>query len=76
MEGTPEPVSSGRGARFWVTLALIVVAIVFVAVNSQKVKVDFIVAEGQAPLVVALLIAGGLGFVIGLVLPRFRQSRD
>ena len=72
MEGTP-PVSSGRGTRFWVVLTAVVLAIIFVAVNFQKVTVDFVVAQGEAPLVVALLLAGGLGFVIGLALPRFRR---
>jgi uncharacterized integral membrane protein len=73
MEGAPAP--SGRGARFWLTVAAAIVAIVFVAVNFQEVTVDFIVAETKAPLVIALLLAGLLGFIIGLALPRFR-GRD
>jgi uncharacterized integral membrane protein len=64
--------SAGRGARFWLIIVLIAIAILFAAVNFQKVKIDFIVGEAHAPLVVALLIAGGLGFVIGLALPRLR----
>jgi uncharacterized integral membrane protein len=71
MEGAPR--SQGRGARFWLIVALIAVAIVFVAVNFQEVEVDFIVGEANTPLVFALLIAGGLGFVIGLALPRLRR---
>jgi uncharacterized integral membrane protein len=73
MEGTP--VSSGRGAKFWLVLVAVLVGFIFVAVNFQKVTIDFVVAETKAPLVIALLIAGGLGFVIGLALPRFR-GRD
>jgi uncharacterized integral membrane protein len=53
-------------------LVAVVLAIIFVAVNFQKVTIDFVVARGEAPLVVALLISGALGFVIGLVLPRLR----
>jgi uncharacterized integral membrane protein len=75
MEGTP-PASSGRGTRFWVVLVAVLLGIIFIAVNFQKVTVDFVVAEGEAPLVVALLLAGALGFVIGLALPRFRRPRD
>ena len=71
MEGARR--SEGRGARFWLTIVLIAIGFIFVAVNFQKVKVDFIVAEANAPLVVALLISGLLGFVIGLALPRFRS---
>ena len=71
MEGVPKP--EGRGARFWLTMVLIAIAVLFAAVNFQKVKIDFIVGSAEAPLVVALIIAGLLGFLIGLILPRFRD---
>jgi uncharacterized integral membrane protein len=64
--------SGGRSGKFWVILILAVIGLVFAAVNFQKVEIDFIVGSAHAPLVVALLIAGGLGFVIGLALPRLR----
>jgi uncharacterized integral membrane protein len=73
MEGAPA--SSGRGARFWLMVAAIVLGLVFIAVNFQKVTIDFVVAEANAPLVLALVISGLFGFVIGLALPRFR-GRD
>ena len=76
MEGTPTSVSSGRGGKFWLLLVAILIGIIFVAANFQKVTVDFIIAESEAPLVVALLITGALGFVIGLALPRFRRPHD
>ena len=63
----------GRGARFWLTIVLVAIGFVFVAVNFQKVKIDFVIGTAEAPLVVALLIAGVIGFLIGLVLPRFRE---
>jgi len=66
--------SGGRGVRFWLLVALIALGFVFIAVNFQKVTIDFIVAEAQAPLVVALLISGLLGFVIGLIVARIRRS--
>jgi uncharacterized integral membrane protein len=56
-----------------VVLALL--GFVFIVVNFQKVEIDFIIAEARAPLVIALLISGFIGFVVGLALPRFR-SRD
>jgi uncharacterized integral membrane protein len=71
MEGTSR--SEGRGARFWLTVVLIALAAIFVAVNFQKVTIDFVVGESEAPLVIALLISGLLGFLIGLILPRFRD---
>jgi uncharacterized integral membrane protein len=73
MEGTRK---EGRGARFWLTIVLIAIGFVFVAVNFQKVTIDFVVGETKAPLVVALLISGVIGFLIGLVLPRFRDHGD
>ena len=71
MEGAPR--SGGRGARFWVVVVLAALGVIFAAVNFQKVSINFIVGEANAPLVVALLISGGIGFVIGLALPRFRR---
>ena len=71
MEGAPR--SEGRGARFWLIVVLAALGFVFIAVNFQKVKIDFIVGEANAPLVIALLISGLIGFVLGLVLPRFRR---
>jgi uncharacterized integral membrane protein len=71
MEGAPT--SGGRGARFWLIVVLIALGLLFIAVNFQKVTIDFVVGEANAPLVIALLISGALGFVIGLALPRFRR---
>ena len=71
MEGAPRP--EGRGARFWLMVVLIALAVVFIAVNFQKVTIDFVVGDTEAPLVIALLISGVIGFLIGLVLPRFRD---
>ena len=74
MEGVPR--SEGRGARFWIIVVLAGVGILFAAVNFQKVSINFIVGEAHAPLVIALLISGGIGFVIGLALPRFRRPKN
>jgi uncharacterized integral membrane protein len=74
MEGATR--SEGRGARFYLTIVLIAIGVLFIAVNFQKVTIDFVVGETRAPLVVALLIAGVIGFLIGLVLPRFRRHEN
>jgi uncharacterized integral membrane protein len=71
MEGATR--SEGRGARFWFIIVLTAIGVVFIAVNFQKVTIDFVVGETKAPLVVALLISGLIGFLIGLVLPRLRS---
>jgi uncharacterized integral membrane protein len=74
MEGLPR--SEGRGARFWFIVVLAALGVLFAAVNFQKVSINFIVGEAHAPLVVALLISGGIGFVVGLALPRFRRPKN
>jgi uncharacterized integral membrane protein len=71
MEGATR--SEGRGARFWLIVVLIALGVLFCAVNFQKVTIDFVVGSANAPLIVALLISGLIGFLIGLVLPRFRR---
>ena len=74
MEGAPR--SEGRGVRFWLIVVLIAIGVLFCAVNFQKVTIDFVVGEAKAPLIVALLISGGIGFVVGLALPRFRRPKN
>ena len=51
-------------------LALLVL---FVAENFEVVEVRLIVWRTEARLAWALLIAGALGFVLGLLLPRLRR---
>jgi uncharacterized integral membrane protein len=46
---------------------------IFLLQNAQSVQVDFLFSSTKTPLIFALLIAGLLGFVIGLALPRFRR---
>ena len=66
--------SGGRGPRFWLIVVLIGIAILFAAVNFQKVTIDFVVGEVNAPLVIALLLSGLIGFLLGLLTPRFRSK--
>jgi uncharacterized integral membrane protein len=65
-----------RGARFYVTIVAIVVALIFIFQNSQKVDVKFFFSTTNTPLIFALLLAAILGFIIGLALPRFRRHDD
>ena len=66
----------GRGARFYLLVAAVVLGAIFLLQNAQKVQVDFLLSSTETPLIFALLIAGLLGFVIGLALPRFRRHGD
>ena len=76
MNEVPTPTGSGSRWRLYAAIAVVIVTAVFILQNSQKVKVDFIVAETETPLIFALLLAAVLGFVIGLALPRFRRPHE
>ena len=65
-----------RGARFYVTVAAVVLAAIFILQNTQQVKVKFFFSTSTIPLIFALLLAAVLGFIIGLALPRFRRRGD
>jgi uncharacterized integral membrane protein len=61
--------------RNWALGIAVVVAIIFIAQNSQSVKVKFLFVDTTTPLIFALLIATLLGVVIGYVLPLVRRHR-
>lgn len=65
----------GRGWRFYLLLAAGFLLLILIVQNAQKVTVDFLFVETQTPLIVALVIAGGLGALIGWALPHVRRSR-
>jgi uncharacterized integral membrane protein len=56
-------------------IAVGVVLLIFMALNSQKVEVNFIFGSAQMPLIFALLIAAALGALVGWAAPRLRSSR-
>ena len=64
----------GRGWRFYVAIAAVVLLAIFVIQNSQKVEVEFLFTTTDTPLVLALLLAGALGAVIGWAAPRIRRG--
>ena len=72
----PTVAKKGRGARFYITIVVLVLGAIFVLQNTQKVEVKFIFSTTNIPLIFALLLTGVLGFVIGLALPRFRRPKD
>jgi uncharacterized integral membrane protein len=65
-----------RGARFYITIVVVVLAAIFILQNTQKVEVKFFFSTSNLPLIFALLLAAVLGFVIGLALPRFRRPKE
>ena len=65
----------GRGWRFYLLLTAGFLLLILIVQNAQKVTVDFLFVETETPLIVALVIAGGLGALIGWALPHVRRSR-
>jgi len=68
--GPPAPRESKRGAKAIVAALVLVLLIVFVIRNSQRVSVDFIVTQGHFRLIWVIVICSILGGVVGYVLGR------
>jgi len=73
LEGMPK--QEGRGWRFYVICVASLLLAILIVQNAQKVTVDFLFVETETPLIVALVIAGALGALIGWALPHVRRSR-
>lgn len=73
LEGMPR--KQGLGWRAYVLGIAALLLLIFVFQNSQKVTVDFLFVETETPLIFALLVAGGLGALIGWAWPHVRRGR-
>jgi uncharacterized integral membrane protein len=72
-----ERLGGERDTRNWKRWALAIAAILFailVIENTEEVDLDFLFISFTAPLIVALLIAGALGALIGWATPRVRRG--
>jgi uncharacterized integral membrane protein len=67
---------TGAGSRWkvWAAIAAIIAAAIFILQNSQEVSVNFFFWDVRAPLIFALLFAGLLGLLIGVLAPRGRGA--
>ena len=73
IEGLPR--KEGRGWRVYLLAIAALLLLIFFIQNAQKVTVDFLFVETETPLIVALLVAGALGGLIGWAWPHVRRSR-
>jgi len=63
--------------RVWGLGVLVILVIIFIAQNSQSVKVKFLFVDTTAPLIFLLVITVLLGMIIGYVTPIVRsRQRD
>ncbi|MFL5893242.1 MAG: lipopolysaccharide assembly protein LapA domain-containing protein [Solirubrobacterales bacterium] len=61
--------------RAWGLGIVVVLVIIFIAQNSQSVRVKFLFWDASAPLIFALLITTLVGVAIGYVAPIVRRHR-
>ena len=68
---TDDPLRGSRTSGLWATVIalglVLLLLIIFVAQNTQKVNVSFLGWDGQTPLAVALMIAAAAGLFIAAV---------
>ena len=75
----PDSGRRGKGAGFSWRIALLLVlalyGIIFVAINSESVDVNFVIFSTRASLVVVILLALALGFLAGFLFDTVRDRR-
>ena len=74
-QGELQPQVKKSAWRPWALGIVLLLAIIFIAQNSQKVKVKFLFVDTTTPLIFALLIATLLGIAIGYVAPLVSRHR-
>ena len=70
-----QPERKGTNWRAWGLGVVVVLVIIFIAQNSQSVRVKFLFWDASAPLIFALLITTLVGVAIGYVTPIVRSRR-
>ncbi len=68
------PDGTGRNWKGWTIGVVVLLLLIFIAQNAQKVEVDFLFIHTTTPLVFALVIATALGALIGWLGPRVRRD--
>jgi uncharacterized integral membrane protein len=75
MNELPQVEKRGTNWRGWASGIAVALLAIFVLVNTDEVKVDFLIGDTTMPLIIALLISAALGAVIGYVAPLVRRQR-
>lgn len=61
--------------RAWVVGVLVALVLIVALQNSQEVSVEVLFASFKAPLIVVILLAVGIGALIGYIAPLVRRHR-
>ena len=76
-KGGLEPGQGGKSQlRLYAIGVAVILAVILIVQNSQKVEFNFFFASAKTPLFFGLLIAFVLGAIVGWLLPRVRGSRN
>jgi uncharacterized integral membrane protein len=74
-----EAKSAGRGAGSTAKLALVglvaLFAVLFIAMNTQDTKVDFVFGSTKISVIWVILLSVALGVALGALLPQLRRRR-
>lgn len=76
-KGGLEPGQGGRSQfRLYAIGVAVILAVILIVQNSQKVEFNFFFVSAETPLFFGLLIAFFLGAIVGWLLPRVRGSKN
>lgn len=73
--GNLQPPKNETNWRAWGLGVLILLVLIFIAQNSQTVKIKFLFFDASMPLIFGLLIAVILGVLIGYIGPIVRRHQ-
>jgi uncharacterized integral membrane protein len=62
--------------RAWLVGALVALVLIVALQNSSSVQVQILFVEVDAPLIITLLAAVGIGILIGYIAPLVRRHRQ
>jgi uncharacterized integral membrane protein len=70
-DGASDPLRGSKTSGFWAATVglgvLLVLLIIFIAQNTRKTTVSFLVWDGHVPVAVAILIAAVIGLSVGVL---------
>ncbi len=75
MSQPPAPRSNARRAQAVVVGLVALYALLFVVLNTHRVKVSFVFFSARASVIFVVLVALVVGFVLGAVAPRLYRHR-
>jgi uncharacterized integral membrane protein len=75
-EGTRQTYQPGLWSRLIALGAIGVYALLFVVLNTHRVKVSFVFASTRVSLIWAILLSLGVGVVLGVLLSQLHRRRQ